>query len=148
MSLACQLGALCAGASEEPCNQFAEAGKLLGIAHQLDNDCHDLYDLLQAYTFAPEPALISKSSKTDLVRNKKTLPVVLAAGRDAIFQQDARVVDQEIEGNLKALKEGITATWGICLLYRERARECLQEMAARRPIALLLGALLGLLKNP
>jgi geranylgeranyl pyrophosphate synthase len=144
MSLACQLGAICAGADENMCKQFAEAGKLLGIAHQLDNDSHDLYDLIQANTITPDAALTSKSGKSDLVRKKKTLPIVLALGGSDIFQNDSRVFDLEMERNLKALQEGIIATWGICLLYRERARECLREIEAQQSFPLLLEKLLGM----
>jgi geranylgeranyl pyrophosphate synthase len=144
MSLACQLGAICAGANEDMCKLFAEAGNLLGIAQQLDNDSHDLYHLVQDYSSTSETALASKSSKTDFVRNKKTLPVVLAAGRDDNFQHDSWLVNQKIERYLKALQEGIIVTWGICLLYREYAHDRLQEIELQRPFALLLRMLLGL----
>src|SRR5260370_2977333 len=82
MRLACRLGALCAGADDVMCEHFSELGELLGIAHQLDNDAHDLYYLLQSETSAVPPTNaenITRSIKTDLVRTKKTLPVVLAA---------------------------------------------------------------------
>jgi geranylgeranyl pyrophosphate synthase len=144
MSLACQLGAICAGANEGMRKLFAEAGNLLGIAQQLDNDSHDLYHLVQDYSSTSEIAFASKSIKTDFVRNKKTLPVVLAAGRDDNFQPDSWLVNQEIERNLKALQEGIIATWGICLLYREYAHDRLQEIELQRPFTLLLRMLLGL----
>src|SRR5581483_7813703 len=80
-SLACRLGALCAGANDDVCQQFSELGKLLGIAHQLDNDCHDLYYLLHredAITLSTNTEKNTRT-KTDLVRGKKTLPIVLAA---------------------------------------------------------------------
>src|SRR5205814_666661 len=48
MSMACRFGAICAGADDKVCGKFAEIGELLGIAHQLDNDSHDLYHLLQS----------------------------------------------------------------------------------------------------
>ncbi|HYL44107.1 MAG TPA: polyprenyl synthetase family protein [Ktedonobacteraceae bacterium] len=143
MSLACQLGAVCAKADDHTCKQFAALGELLGIAQQLDNDSHDLYHLLQDYTSAAGLASHTKSGKTDLVRKKKTLPVVLAAGRDITLHENAWTADKEIEAHRNALQEGIITTWGICLLYRERARDRLQEIEAQRPITPLLGRLLG-----
>ena len=138
MSLACRLGALCAGADETLCEQFAEMGKLLGIAHQLDNDSHDLYYLLQGSLSSTVT-----SGKSDLERGKKTLPVVLAAQRENTLQQQALSADEEKQEYLKALHEGITITWGICLLYRERARDRLQEIEAQQPVDPLLRLLLG-----
>jgi geranylgeranyl pyrophosphate synthase len=126
MRLACLLGAMCAGASEQLCEQCATLGELLGIAHQLDNDCHDLSAALY------EDATPGRRVKTDLQRGKKTLPVVLAAAaQKAALQEQAAQTDKKIEENeRRALREGILATWGLCLLYRERARDCLQEIAA------------------
>src|SRR5260370_29043631 len=113
MSLAFRFGAAYAGADDNLYKQLAELGELLGIAQQLDNDCHDLYHLLQDYISAPEQTSTTKSGKTDLVRKKKTLPVVLAAGRDATLHENAWVADEKIEEHHKALQEGIIATWGI-----------------------------------
>lgn len=144
MSLAFRFGAVCAGADDNLYKQLAELGELLGIAQQLDNDCHDLYHLLQDYISAPGQASPIKSGKTDLVRKKKTLPIVLALGRDATLHENAWIIDKEIEEHRKALQEGIIITWGICLLYRERARDRLQEIEVQQPITPLLKELLGL----
>ena len=94
MRLACLLGAVCAGATDAECAEFAEMAELLGIAHQLDNDAHDLYYLLE---LADTTSSISgeKSVKTDLVRGKKTLPVVLAAGRSEPLQEPREPSDEE-----------------------------------------------------
>ncbi len=146
MRLACRLGALCAGADDALCEQFSELGELLGIAHQLDNDSHDLYYLLYGDTSAvafTEAGTATRSVKTDLVRGKKTLPIVLAAKQDATLQLASLSADEEKEGHLRALHEGIIATWGICLLYRERARDRLQKIEAQKPIAPVLRLLLG-----
>src|SRR6266571_8175236 len=120
MRLACRLGALCAGADDVMCEHFSELGELLGIAHQLDNDAHDLYYLLQSETSAVSPAQaenITRSFKTDLVRRKKTLPVVLAARTESSLQEVSVLVDiEKKEEHVRALHEGIIATWGICLL--------------------------------
>src|SRR2546421_3905740 len=148
MRLACRLGALCAEADDVICEHFSELGELLGIAHQLDNDAHDLYDLLQSETSAAPPTAadkITRNVKTDLVRQKKTLPVVLAARTKNTVQEAPTLVDKERkEEHLDTLHEAIIITWGICLLYRERARDHLQEIEAQGPIAPLLYLLLGL----
>ena len=83
-------------------------GELLGIAQQLDNDCHDLYHLLQDYISATESESTMKSGKTDLVLKKKTLPIVLAAGRDATLHENAWIVEKEIEEHRKALQEEVS----------------------------------------
>ncbi len=147
MRLACRLGALCAGADEALCEQFSEFGELLGIAHQLDNDSHDLYYLLQGNTSSLAPMETETSArqvKSDLARGKKTLPVVLAEQMyTAALQKSPPQTDQEKEEYLRSLHEGIVTTWGICLLYRERARDRLQEIEAQKPVISTLRLLLG-----
>jgi len=143
MRLACRLGALCAGADDVMCEHFSELGELLGIAHQLDNDAHDLYYLLQSETSAVPPTKaenITRSIKTDLVRQKKTLPVVLAARVNSSLQKATAPVDKE--EHLRALHEGIITTWGICLLYRERAGDRLRMIEDQRSLAPALRLLL------
>jgi geranylgeranyl pyrophosphate synthase len=145
MRLACRLGALCAGGDEVICEHFSELGELLGIAHQLDNDAHDLYYLLQSETSAVPPMKaenITRSIKTDLVRQKKTLPVVLAARVNSSLQKASAPVDKE--EHLRALHEGIITTWGICLLYRERAGDRLRMIEDQRSLAPALRFLLDL----
>jgi geranylgeranyl pyrophosphate synthase len=147
MRLACRLGALCAGADDALCERFSEFGELLGIAHQLDNDSHDLYYLLKGNTSSlasTETGTSTGHVKSDLARGKKTLPVVLAAQiYNTTFQKSSLQADQEKEEYLRSLREGIITTWGICLLYRERARDRLQEIEARKPIVPTLRLLLG-----
>src|SRR5579859_1683979 len=146
MRLACALGTLCAMADDHVCRLFAELGELLGIANQLDNDCHDLYYLLQdgkAPLSSTEMKSVPKPIKTDLIRGKKTLPIVLAAKSDADFEMSL-LSDRE-SNQTNALHKGILGTWGICLLYRERAHDCLQEIeeARQHPISPSLRFLLG-----
>jgi geranylgeranyl diphosphate synthase, type I len=159
LRLACRLGAQCAGADPVLCEQFAEFGLLLGTAAQLDNDAHDLYDLLQDVipSILPEDAgATSRSTKSDLVRRKKTLPIVLAAtevartrGTTGVHLEEALrdiadLSDAERDEYLRALKEGILATWGICVLYRERASDRLREFESLRPVSPALRILTGL----
>lgn len=148
MRMVCLLGALCAGADAHLCALCAKLGELLGIAHQLDNDCHDISAILHSTS-----PLSSSPVKTDIQRGKKTLPLVLAAttniqtthGKDQLQEQAPSTDDNKQEDERRALREGILTTWGICLLYRERARDCLLEIEANtRPIAPALHSLLGL----
>ena len=146
LSLACRLGAMCAGVDELRISQCAEMGRLLGIAAQLDNDAHDLSHLLQS----------SGSQKSDLKRGKKTLPVVLAAhslrethGLDAervdkALQRVALSIPEASERAIAALREGILTTWGVSLLYRERAGDYAREITDNRPLSLALCQVLGL----
>lgn len=148
MSMACCVGALCAHASDMLLERFAAFGRLYGVAQQLDNDCHDLYYLIQdisADSVISGTGLVGRQAKTDLRRNKKTLPIVLAAqrhGSDIPFPLPA---DQEDRARYtQALREAIFMTWGICLLYKERARETLQTIEQLTPIAQELRLLLDL----
>ncbi len=148
MRLAFRLGAMCAGADDKLCDQLSEMGEMLGIAHQLDNDCHDLYHLLKGETSTILPGeagnATTQNIKSDLVRGKKTLPIVLAAHISTPHQITPESTDEEKKEYLQALHEGIVTTWGISLLYRERARNCLQEIEVQKPFAPALRFLLGL----
>jgi geranylgeranyl diphosphate synthase, type I len=146
MRLACLIGALLAGADETLCIHFSEMGELLGVAHQLDNDSHDLYYLLQGQSSPVDAAsagIIMGNVKSNLARGKKTLPVVLAASGERMFQENEVIGDERSEEYNAALHEGIITTWGICLLYRERARDRLQKIESWKPVAPPLRSLLG-----
>lgn len=130
MSVTMQLGALCAGAEKEICDQFAECGRLLGIAYQLDNDSHDLYDLMHKVEQSATQGSPQKSMKTDLIREKKTFPMVIASQQGNTLQMN--------EAEEKAVQEGIVASWGVSLLYRERALEVLQDLEKRNLVSPLL----------
>ena len=140
MQLAYVIGCVFVEAEQPILQLFAELGELLGIAHQLDNDSHDLYTIL--YTPAQE------TIKTDLERQKKTLPLVLAAQIRA-SQQLTPSIDQpekteQQKAFLNALHEGIIAAWGISLLYRERAQNYLQKIEVQKHISYELHLLMGL----
>lgn len=143
MELTCRMGVICAGADQHVSDLFTQMGLLLGIAHQLDNDSHDLYDLLQfpgSAIIKEETETVTGSIKSDLLRSKKNLPVVLAAQATS----SPSTKERNEEAYLQALHEGIITTWGISLLYRERASGCLQQIEAHRPVAASLRLLLGL----
>lgn len=140
MSLACRVGALCADAHDEIVSQFSELGKLLGVAHQLDNDSHDLYHILQYQQKSESAGTI----KTDLKRHKKTLPVVLAAYTMSVLQNPSLTTDEEKQkAYIDVLHEGIITTWGISLLYRERAHDQLRKIEVQHSISHALRLLLG-----
>ena len=142
MSLACLVGAMCAGASSEYLLLFSEMGKLLGIAHQLDNDSHDLYHIIQYQ----HTHLSTGTVKTDLIRKKKTLPIVLAAHMIPNIEDYFEATNEEKHKVLvHALREGITTAWGISLLYRERAHEQLRQIEVQYSLSHSLHLLLGFL---
>ena len=122
MRLACVVGGIFIEADSYTLLLLAELGELLGIAHQLDNDSHDLYTILHTQK--------QDMIKSDLERQKKTLPIVLAA--------------QTLTPNTESQNEGIITTWGISLLYRERAQECLNKIKVQHFLSQELHLLLGL----
>jgi geranylgeranyl pyrophosphate synthase len=122
MRLACCLGVMCAGAEKELLEQISLLGELLGIAHQLHNDCHDLYDFLANRGAQGD----TRQEKSDMARGKKTLPIVLAY----TLQESPTRADTEDYEDALALQRGILAAWGIRLLYRERVRSCLESIQA------------------
>ena len=119
-------------------------GELLGIASQLDNDSHDLHTLLHGRQH--------EQIKTDLERQKKTLPFVLAAQSQTSTLTSAQFSQPNFsptrqpewhEITSQFLDEGIMASWGISLLYHERAHDCLQKIEALHPLSHELHLLLG-----
>jgi geranylgeranyl pyrophosphate synthase len=139
MRLACLLGALSVEASEEICNLVAEMGLALGMAHQLDNDAHDLSAALHTPLSTAGELLPVKS---DLRRGKKTLPIILAAQQKTL-QDDSIAADTR---NRELLQEGIVATWSACLIYRTQVRSSLDLLAAilQRPLTPALHHLIGI----
>ena len=141
MQLACVMGALCGGANEEQRTLFATFGRDFGIAQQLDNDAHGLQSELAA--LKPQSnGLVGSAKKTDLAREKKTLPVILAWH---VFSQESASASDNKKQELseQALESGILATWGLSLYYRERAGDCLQKIEVQRPVSPTLRTLLG-----
>lgn len=69
---ACEIGAIMAGAADEPIARLGEFGRWLGIAFQLQDDVLGIWG---------NPALTGKQD-SDLAHGKKTLPVLHAADQD------------------------------------------------------------------
>jgi geranylgeranyl pyrophosphate synthase len=135
MSLACRLGALCAGVSEQACLEWSRLGELLGLAHQLDNDAHDFYDFLGAAVGArgegEQPGGAGQAPKT--------LPVVLAA--QIYTKQRSRRSSAPGGGEEEqrmwrlALQEAIVNTSCTAVLYREQVRAYIEHLDAQRPLS-------------
>ena len=139
LRLACTIGCMFVNTDQHIQQLFAELGELLGIAHQFDNDSHDLYTILHDQE--------TETVKTDIAHQKKTLPLVLAAQIRA-SQHTAPNISQRDETDpqhalLASYDEGIIAAWGISLLYRERAQDCLRAIEVRQPVSGELRLLLG-----
>ena len=135
MRLACLMGALAAGASDEQCTLFASLGTDLGISHQLDNDAHDLQRLLPLLgNDQQSEALAQQEMKTDILRGKKTLPIFFAAQKGITLSQSKDAVDMLTMEQIRILHASSVKAWGICLLYRERVRTSLQEIAKQHLI--------------
>lgn len=99
MRLACELGALAAGADEDTCAGWGRFGEHMGVAHQIENDLAGLLD----------PA------KTDVRRGKKTLPLVLMAHCEGLSHG-------------QALEEAVLTCKFLSLLYRSRATDLLRQL--------------------
>ena len=112
MALACRVGALVAGAGSDLVELCAEMGRLAGISFQLKNDCHDFTASLASLGHEEGPI------KTDIERDKKTLPLVLARR----LQKSATCADDK-EQEAKLLNAGLGAAWAIRLLYTDYVRE-------------------------
>lgn len=134
MSLACRLGALCAGVPEHVCVEWASLGELLGLSHQLDNDAHDFRAVLATDILVPW----GKDAQGSAGRGTKTLPVVLAA--HIYSRRRARVSPASTgeRGDMAvwqlALQEAFVNTSCQAVLYRERARAHIEQLDAQRPL--------------
>jgi geranylgeranyl diphosphate synthase type I len=76
LSTCTELGALISGASKEICSAFRDFGRYLGLAFQVQDDFLGIWG---------ETDQIGKSTKTDLVSGKKTLPVLYSLERKGSF---------------------------------------------------------------
>jgi geranylgeranyl pyrophosphate synthase len=134
MSLACRLGALCAGVSEPTCSEWASLGELLGLSHQLDNDAHDF----RAGLATDILVLLGKDAQGSAGRRAKTLPLVLAAHiyseqRSHVFPASTIERGDPAVWQL-ALQEAFVSTSCQAVLYRERARTHIEQLHAQRPL--------------
>jgi len=106
------IGALTAGAEPRTIAAYRQFGRALGLAFQAEDDLLGMWG---------EPALTGKSSESDLVQGKKTLPVLYGLSQGGSFAQRwAKGPFQENEA-LRWAEQ----------LTQEGAREFTQEHAAR-----------------
>jgi geranylgeranyl pyrophosphate synthase len=122
LSLVCSLAALSVGASATISDLFAYAGFQIGIAHQIDNDINDLSTLLN-----PVPTVAGHVYKSDLMRGKKTLPIVLANERLAHYQVQCGCVPQQ-SFHSQAYDEALKASLAVAFYYRSQAALIVQEI--------------------
>jgi geranylgeranyl pyrophosphate synthase len=137
-----------AGAEEDICERFAKIGNLLGIAAQLDNDSHDLYYLLHREddpVSERQMKSCTRMRKTDLIREKKTLPLVLAFQQQKMTERSTILsLSEYARAQREEFSEAIYTAWGISLLYQARAAECLHVLEKNYTLSPELRALLRL----
>lgn len=128
VSLVCSLATLSVGAPAPITDLFASIGSLVGIAHQLDNDINDLTTLLNS-----TPLTSDHTYKSDLVRSKKTLPIVLASERLAYYQEAQSQWNCCVprgQPHAQAYNEALKASLAVALYYRSRAAIIVQQIEA------------------
>lgn len=75
LGLAAELGACAAGAAAADADQLRRYGEAVGVAFQMQDDLLGLWG---------DPARTGKPSGADLIRRKKSLPILLAAGQPGL----------------------------------------------------------------
>jgi len=78
LSACTQIGALAAGAEPGTVSAYRQFGRSLGLAFQAEDDLLGMWG---------EPALTGKSTESDLVQGKKTLPVLYGLSQGGNFAQ-------------------------------------------------------------
>lgn len=78
LAASAQLGAILGGASETTVDQYRAYARLLGLAFQVQDDVLGIWG---------NEALTGKSTASDLVQGKSTLPVLYALSRDQEFSK-------------------------------------------------------------
>jgi geranylgeranyl diphosphate synthase type I len=101
-SAACEIGALIGGADAKTARAFAEFGRWLGIAFQLQDDVLGIWG---------DPALTGKQD-SDLANGKKTLPVLYAAERDARLHERYLRAGGLTDAEVQAVRQMIEAAGG------------------------------------
>lgn len=112
--MVCRLACAVVGASGQLATLFAEMGTHVGIAAQLENDIHDLEQALSADGTASR-------QKTDLLREKKTFPLVLAyqALQKPPPSADTTTYEgQDQQWALQSYRDAIQQAWASALFQR------------------------------
>lgn len=134
--LVCQMGAQSVNAPASLVQDIANVGQLMGIVSQLENDAHGLeVELREGET----------SSKSDLRRGKKTLPLILAHRQFIALHQTTSCADKQEQrerdarSHATAYHNAIVATLGAATQLREQARtlvEGIEQVQGPMPQAL------------
>lgn len=141
--MVCRLACAVVGTSEQLSDLFKEVGTHIGIAAQLENDIHGLEQAISAEgTQAP--------TKTDVLRAKKTFPLILAY--QTTLQKPSPPADRtEYEGQdqqwpLQAYRDAIQQAWASALFYRLSAAALVESIEQLRGKAFppTLRAVLGI----
>lgn len=126
LACSCELGALVAGAGTETRAHFRAYGSALGLAFQVLDDWLGIWG---------EPQKIGKSTTSDLVSGKKTLPVLYAMENDQAFARRWRagaVRPEEVVGLARMLQEEGAAQKTLDTAQRltEQAVQALEQATA------------------
>ena len=124
----CRLACAVVGASAQLATLFAEIGTHVGISAQLENDIHDLELALSADGTAAR-------QKTDLLREKKTFPLVLAYQALQKPFPPADTTTYEGQGQqrvLQAYRDAIQQAWASALFQRLTAAALVQPIEQLR----------------
>ncbi|MEU8425583.1 polyprenyl synthetase family protein [Micromonospora sp. NPDC048835] len=127
LEAAAAIGAVLGGAQSATVDALRQAGRHLGLSWQMANDVEDIWG---------DPAATGKPARSDLVRSKKTIPVILAlrAGNAAAIDL-ARLVSEQVRqptaDHLQAQAD---------LIERAGGRRQAEELSARH-LALAIGKL-------
>jgi geranylgeranyl diphosphate synthase type I len=97
LSACTELGALVAGCEGFVCGAYAKFGHSLGLAFQAQDDLLGIWG---------DAALTGKSSESDLVSSKKSLPVLFGLGQNGPFArrwEQGKITPQEVSDLAKQL---------------------------------------------
>ncbi len=128
--MVCRLACAVVGASDQLTTLFAELGTHVGMAAQLENDIHGLEVELLSADGAASP------QKTDLLRSKKTFPLVLAY--QASLQKPSPPVDiatyegQDQQWTSQVYQDAIQQAWASAIFYRLSAAALVQPIEQLR----------------
>jgi len=112
----CEIGAIIAGANEAQVANLRDFGKWIGMSFQLQDDVLGIWG---------DPAKTGKQD-SDLAHNKKTLPILFAAERDARIRERYFSSASLNNGDLNAIREMIEAAGG-----REHAEQAAESAYAK-----------------
>ncbi|NEC89686.1 polyprenyl synthetase family protein [Streptomyces sp. SID12501] len=131
LGAACQLGALSAGAEPDTAALYRRFGRELGVAFQLIDDVLGLTGV---------PGRTGKPVGADLLRRKKSLPVLAAMASDAsrraeifrVYGREGALGDRDVERLLRLIEEAGGLAWARAEADRRlnTALELLREAGA------------------